>query len=347
MHYRRYQSYYEEAIRLIRKGSSSFLADRYDKNIYYYVDNFLQVAASSGNVKAMEILINYRKADPRQAILNASTADAVRLLYRYGVKADNNLINTSSVEHSKALVECGANPYHIMLPIYDFYGNIVTYEKRVPLIECIDHDEVVEYLLSIGVSPFIEDKNETEAIEIALICGSSKVVGLFVEKLMEDPDYNLINKYFIYMIRHTQSMQGTRYSLLDKVKHFIAIGIDVNCQNENGISPLMILVRRKGVGDIIQLLLDYGADIDQKDSKNRSILTRVLLQKNLVLYDYIIQLGAKETKKHKDHYIQLVQENLEHKRLQKAKEKPLMSDKERRTSGVDSVVRLTNIHTEK
>lgn len=171
----RYESYYEQTIRLIKKGSSSFLADRFDRNIYHYVDDFLKVAAASGNVKAMDILINYRNADPRQAISVASTADAVRLLYKYGVKADKNLISTSSVEHAKALVECGANPYHVMLPIYDPFGEITSYEKRVPLIKCIDHDEVVEYLLSIGVSPFIKDENEAEAIETALVYGSSKV----------------------------------------------------------------------------------------------------------------------------------------------------------------------------
>lgn len=316
-----------------------------DRNLSLYSTDLLGIAASCGNINAMQILIN-RKADTQQAIVSASTPEAVRLLYKYGATAAKNLINTSSVELAKALVECGANPNYIMYPVYNYNG-IMTLEKRVPLIECIEHEKVVEYLLSLDISLFTKDKNDNSTIEVALVDGSSAVVGMIIEKLMEKPDYNLIHMYFLYMVKNAQSRHGTKYSLLEKVKHFIKVGIDVNCQNEKGISPLMILTKRKAVGDVIQLLMKYGADINQKDSDGRSILTRALLQKNLELCDYILQLGAKETKKHKARYKQLKEEYTTQRKNKEEMERPLMSDKERRTSGIDSIVRLANIHTEK
>jgi len=62
------------------------------------------------------------------------------------------------------------------------------------------------------------------------------------------------------------------YPSLEEVKHFIQEGVDINCTNEEGVSPLLNLAKEKNNGEnnlvgILQLLIQHGIDVNCKTNE--------------------------------------------------------------------------------
>ncbi|NHN25006.1 ankyrin repeat domain-containing protein [Flavobacterium jejuense] len=80
---------------------------------------------------------------------------------------------------------------------------------------------------------------------------------------------------------------------IDKVKEIIAYGVDVNDTTIRGTTPLMYAAIYNQV-EIVELLLDKGADLEKEDKTGHTALDHAKLNKS----DLVIQV-LKEAKKRK------------------------------------------------
>ena len=73
------------------------------------------------------------------------------------------------------------------------------------------------------------------------------------------------------------------------VEEFIKLGGDVNqCTKEN-LSPLMIAVTHRSSSDVIELLIQYGADVDHQDIYGHTAIMKLLNHPQLGMRKSILQ----------------------------------------------------------
>ena len=73
------------------------------------------------------------------------------------------------------------------------------------------------------------------------------------------------------------------------VEEFIKLGGDVNqCTKEN-LSSLMIAVTHRGSPDVIELLIQYGADVDHQDNYGHTAIMKLLKHPQLAMRKSILQ----------------------------------------------------------
>jgi len=80
------------------------------------------------------------------------------------------------------------------------------------------------------------------------------------------------------------------------VKKYIKSGVDVNIQDKEGRTPLMLAVYENFLM-VVKTLIDAGADINIKDNDGRSALCRV---NTLKILDMLLDAGADVNSKDKD-----------------------------------------------
>ena len=79
--------------------------------------------------------------------------------------------------------------------------------------------------------------------------------------------------------------------LLDAGRTFTLTEQHVNSTTNGGISPLYLAVKNKDI-PTIQLLIEYGADINKKNVNGISILDLAIKNKNKEIVDILIDAGA-------------------------------------------------------
>ena len=73
------------------------------------------------------------------------------------------------------------------------------------------------------------------------------------------------------------------------IEEFIKLGGDVNqCTNDN-LSPLMIAVTHRSSPDVIELLIQYGADVDHQDNYGHTAIMKLLKHPQLSMRKYVLQ----------------------------------------------------------
>jgi ankyrin repeat protein len=73
------------------------------------------------------------------------------------------------------------------------------------------------------------------------------------------------------------------------VEEFIKLGGDVNqCTKEN-LSPLMIAATHRSSPDIIELLIQYGADVDHQDNYGHTAIMKLIKHPQLGMRKSILQ----------------------------------------------------------
>ena len=73
------------------------------------------------------------------------------------------------------------------------------------------------------------------------------------------------------------------------VEEFIKLGGDVNqCTNDN-LSPLMIAATHRSSPDVIELLIQYGADVDHQDNYGHTAIMKLLKHTQLDMRKSILQ----------------------------------------------------------
>ena len=73
------------------------------------------------------------------------------------------------------------------------------------------------------------------------------------------------------------------------VEEFIKLGGDVNqCTNDN-LSPLMIATTHRSSPDVIELLIQYGADVDHQDNYGHTAIMKLIKHPQLAMRKSILQ----------------------------------------------------------
>ena len=73
------------------------------------------------------------------------------------------------------------------------------------------------------------------------------------------------------------------------VEEFIKLGGDVNqCTNDN-LSPLMIATTHRSSPDVIEILIQYGADVDHQDNYGHTAIMKLLKHPQLGMRKSILQ----------------------------------------------------------
>ncbi len=136
------------------------------------------------------------------------------------------------------------------------------------------NSDVVDLLLKKGADPNLQDKFGWTALMMVsgLEASSNSFILNALLKNKADPNIKNIFGYtaLMYACKYTN-----KYAACLLVNH----GADVNLQNNNGDSALIILMRNKFPNiEIAQMLLDAGADINLCNSAGCSALMTVFLQ---------------------------------------------------------------------
>jgi ankyrin repeat protein len=73
---------------------------------------------------------------------------------------------------------------------------------------------------------------------------------------------------------------GKTYPSVDSIKNLIEKGVDVNCDDENGMTPLLYLVEKKlniddksSLLELLEFLIEKGIDVNCKDQYGDNALT--------------------------------------------------------------------------
>ena len=87
----------------------------------------------------------------------------------------------------------------------------------------------------------------------------------------------------------------------DKIKN--PESIDVNLKNDKGFTPLMIEANRSNPDlEVIKILLKRGSNVNEVDTKGKSILLYAVKNKNLELISLLLEKGALPSSKAEDEY---------------------------------------------
>ena len=80
---------------------------------------------------------------------------------------------------------------------------------------------------------------------------------------------------------------GSADLVFEALKH----GFDPNCRSPEGCTPLF-LVEHFGHIDCALVLFHFGADVNVRDNRGRTVLTKAISDKSIRLEDFFIRCGA-------------------------------------------------------
>src|ERR1700761_1171941 len=93
------------------------------------------------------------------------------------------------------------------------------------------------------------------------------------------------------MNREEQFIDAVKHGRAKSVRENIQLGVDVNCLDDNGWTPLM-WAAQEGHADIVRLLLSAGADANFADKEGFTPLKQAISEQHLAAAEAIILGGA-------------------------------------------------------
>jgi ankyrin repeat protein len=143
---------------------------------------------------------------------------------------------------------------------------VETNEKDTALVVAIrqNNPAVVEVLLDNGVQLEARYIDNNSALTLAALYGSVEVANLLLQR---GADVHAVN---------SEGLSALHLAVCNNVPELIPLllqhGADVNARNETGVTPFMLALIRKRDKQIIQLLLDAGADLTTTTVKDETLL---------------------------------------------------------------------------
>ncbi len=86
---------------------------------------------------------------------------------------------------------------------------------------------------------------------------------------------------------------------IDELKFYLDNGADINFQDENGSTALM-LASRRGLNKIVFFLLDNNADVDMKDNSGLTAITYAIMGKEVKIVETLLAYNANINSKTND-----------------------------------------------
>jgi len=234
----------------------------------------LILAVKEGNLETLELLlqhganINTRDQDGRTPLALATMegkTEVVRLLIRNGadvntvnVRGNTPLIHSRSTEISQLLLEAGATATIEHLSNHASVGNALHYAVRKKIFE------VVELLLQHGANINARDQDGRTPLALAAILGKTEVVRLLIRN---GADVNTVNVRGNTPLIHSRSTEISRLLLEAGATATIE-----HLSNHAELGNALHVAVRRGTLEIIELLLQHGANINARDQDGRTPL---------------------------------------------------------------------------
>lgn len=224
----------------------------------------------------------YKKYDAIDALLNANIR--VNNSNRYG-KTPLMLAVINEDEHAaNQLIEYGAD-----LNITDANGN-------TPLIMSAmnNNPNLASILLDAGADPSIENDNQTTARDVARKKGYKTITNLLDKKKTADGEQESSSAKPSDLIKSEKGnalFKAINSNDVDKVKSLLEEGANPQQVNSFG-SPPLSHAASLGHNDIVEVLLDYVVDINQKDRRGHTALMTSVISGNLPLVTTLIDAGV-------------------------------------------------------
>jgi len=130
-------------------------------------------------------------------------------------------------------------------------------EYVTPLMKAVeaDYHKGAAYLLRHGASPNRQNGDGYNALHLATMCSDLKMVMLL---LRHGADLHSVTSKQEVVLHHAVYCGDMKM-----VHYFIKKGVNINADSEHG-SPLYLAIS-SGRLDLVDVLIDYGADFDQMD----------------------------------------------------------------------------------
>lgn len=189
---------------------------------------------------------------PLTAAVSINALDFAKLLLDNGAK-----VNRFSTETSPLLLAASLNFCQMIELLLDRGAdiNITSPHGSTPLLQAIDHSaqEAACLLIERGANIYVQDKRGYTPVRLL----AHKGLSLVLRKLM---DAKLLSQ----LDMEIALMYATIGGHLSLVKHLIYEKMDVNYQAPEGFSLLTLAVMGN-YKDIVQFLLEQGADLELRD----------------------------------------------------------------------------------
>lgn len=201
----------------------------------------------------------------------------------YDINSQDNYGNTALLVASSnnrikiiyLLLKNGADP------------NIGNKYAEYPLTEASKngHLKILKILLENGAS--FEWKYSYSALSKASYYGHIEIVKFLLEKGEEINKIDLNKKEYDFIIP-LLNYSISCFSKLELIQLFLEYGIDVNSQVSNSLYTSLMTACNSNQYDIINLLLEYNADYNIKDSHGNKAINQVYNRKNYKAVQYLL-----------------------------------------------------------
>ncbi len=260
-----YASNHVEVVKLLLERGADVKAMAQNGN------TVLRSAALEGNVEVVKLLLD------KGADVNAMTHDG------------NTALRTAAfeghVEVMKLLLDRGA----------DVNGKSQVFNPLMAA-SITGHASIVELLLDKGADVNATDSQSFTALAYAAMEGFSNIVKILVAR---GADVNVKNDDGDTALTLVMSNLG-RESSLDAIKPLMENIADTNARTEIGDIPLIDPVQLSGgswyqeqVLEIVQILLDKGAEVNVKNNNGDTALTLATKNNNQEVVNLLLNRGAK------------------------------------------------------
>ena len=223
----------------------------------------LMIACQKGNIEAINVLLN-AGADP-----NISDG-------KYGSCIQHAVIGGSSKEVLETIIDHGADV------------NAKNKHNITALMQaCKRGDvEIINILLSAGADSSIADTNGATSIHYAVVGGGSK--GTLQAIIDHGADVNASNKDNV-----TALMMACWMGNVEAINVLLNTGADLNiADGKLGITCIQLAVCKSCSKDVLEALIDHGADVNATNKDNVTALMIACQNGNMEAISILLNAGA-------------------------------------------------------
>ena len=204
----------------------------------------------------------------------------------------------------KYINESGISPINIKDQNGDTLSHIIVRENKFEAVELV----IESYINLLGFSDeffkwfFCENKNYQTVLEVCILFPNKDIIKYIYEIISKTTEKNfrlLENRKGIF---HYAALNNQIYSILyfyEKLQRFYKNNLIIDIPTELGITPLHFACF-KGNKQIVDILLDLGADINAIDNDGNSCLHFAVNSNNVLLIKKLLIRGADKNIKNKE-----------------------------------------------
>lgn len=168
---------------------------------------------------------------------------------------------------------------------------------KTPLIEAIEHAELVFYLLETGEvdvnKQFLSAYSGQHSSPLSLACrdGNSEIIKSLANH--KDIKINFQSNQGETALMELISGRGDVKTKIELTKMFAKLGADLNRANKNGNTALMMACQYKNMTKLVRCLLKFGADPNLKNVDSETAFTVAFKMECAMNMKILLKNGAK------------------------------------------------------